>query len=57
MQLQSTNSTTNLTMEMCKVVISYHLLKAVDNRNNIQDRLRDRANEALDYLVSQTTYN
>ena len=44
-------------MEMCKIVISYHLLKAVDNRNNIQDRLRDRANEALDYLVSQATYN
>ena len=53
MQLQSINDTTNLTMEMCKIAISYNLSKAVDNNNNIRDNLRDLANQALDYLVSQ----
>ena len=55
MQLQSINDTTNLTMEMCKIAISYNLLKAVDNNNNIRDNFRDLANQALDYLVSQAT--
>ena len=53
MQLQSINDTTNLTMEMCKIAISYNLSKAVDNNNNIRDNFRDLANQALDYLVSQ----
>ena len=55
MQLQSINDTTNLTMEMCKIAISYNLSKAVDDNNNIRDNLRDLANQALDYLVSQAT--
>ena len=55
LQLQSINDTTNLTTEMCKIAISYNLLKAVDNNNNIRDNLRDLANQALDYLISQAT--
>ena len=55
-QVQSTyNNTTNLTVEMCKIAISYNLLKAVDNSSNITHNLGDRADEALDYLVSHAT--
>ena len=55
MQLQSINDATNLTMEMCKIAISYNLSKAVDNNTEIRDNLRELANQALDYLVSQAT--
>ena len=55
-QVQSTyDNITNLTMEMCKIAISYNLSKAVHSSSNITHNLGDLADVALDYLESHAT--